>query len=957
MAFFRFFLYDDTEEVNKFLVILFHQAAESERQTGEKTLKLLTSACTYSSFPYGGTEIYIQSAFLLDLFSHVKQYETETGRSVLPALLPVYQSVPAEWICRVRKASLLLEVLKLQTEKKPVELWGWSDDESEARSFLQCLPYISQLRFSLYDDAEEVNKFLVNLFHQAAESERQTGEKTLELLTSVCSYSSFPYGDTDSYIQIEFLLDLYLHVKKYETETGRTVLPALLPVYQSVPQEWTVDLSERKTSLLLEVLKLQTEKKPVELRGWSDEESEVRSFLHCLPYISQLRFHQFDIHVEFVMYLFHQAAESDRQTGEKTLKLLTSACTYSSFPYGGTESYRQSDFLLDLYSHMKQYEAETGRNVLPALLQVYQSAPAEWIINHSERKTSLLLEVLKLQTVKKPVELWGWSDEESEVRSFLQCLPFISQLRYAEYLVPYLSEVVVDYAEETELLTALLAAMKFTFTVNGVLSSEKCRAVGKALGLSPSRLSLTLKPQAISLRGATLLFRHITHLHKLSLNDRVVGRMARAFQAERVCIPLVIEELSVVLTRVWSAQKLSRILSSLASLLNFWTVQYLNLTECEMEAHSLIGLMCHPGPLTIRLSKETLQQFAILVYEVKDRTLTCFFLEKVGGDLTSCSLSWEELIYFVQKGVCCVTVNVMKSSITYKHARELLPFLDKVHFKRLSSSIVLSIIREIYETGSAHCVSSFLNLIKNCINLNSRELDSVHCAALRFTLQHCTTVSLSLLWTSIPEGQLESVLPLLNRVSHLSVDRLLLLRLLYGCRVSEPQERAAATVLSALQNRLDFSCHIGLDLTTQTEDSALHLTTEDCRVISTVILKAQKHTELILEDCEIEDAGVDVLFSALRTVRLRCSKALLLQFLALVQVGTERMFRAVILSKALDGVIDLSETRLDLQACRSLALFLEHTEGLSELDLSHCRLSDHCLELLLPHLHKIDVLE
>ncbi|KAL6467162.1 hypothetical protein MHYP_G00249660, partial [Metynnis hypsauchen] len=32
-------------------------------------------------------------------------------------------------------------------------------------------------------------------------------------------------------------------------------------------------------------------------------------------------------------------------------------------------------------------------------------------------------------------------------------------------------------------------------------------------------------------------------------------------------------------------------------------------------------------------------------------------------------------------------------------------------------------------------------------------------------------------------------------------------------------------------------------------------------------------------------------------------------------------------------------------------------EGLSELDLSHCQLTDHCLELLLPHLHKTHILD
>ncbi|KAL1261148.1 hypothetical protein QQF64_008975, partial [Cirrhinus molitorella] len=51
---------------------------------------------------------------------------------------------------------------------------------------------------------------------------------------------------------------------------------------------WNINLSKRKSSILLEVLKLQTEKKPVELIDWTDEESEMKGFLQCLPYISQL---------------------------------------------------------------------------------------------------------------------------------------------------------------------------------------------------------------------------------------------------------------------------------------------------------------------------------------------------------------------------------------------------------------------------------------------------------------------------------------------------------------------------------------------------------------------------------------------------------------------------------------------------------------------------------------------
>ncbi|KAL0153824.1 hypothetical protein M9458_050871, partial [Cirrhinus mrigala] len=132
----------------------------------------------------------------------------------------------------------------------------------------------------------DLSKFLLQLFIKAAETETQTGEQMLKLLSSVCTNST-DYRRTDIFHDSDFLLDLYSHVKNYETQTGRSFLPALQSVFQS-RDVWIIDLSQRKSSVLLEVLKLQTQKKPVDLRGCSEEESEVKSFLQCLPYISQL---------------------------------------------------------------------------------------------------------------------------------------------------------------------------------------------------------------------------------------------------------------------------------------------------------------------------------------------------------------------------------------------------------------------------------------------------------------------------------------------------------------------------------------------------------------------------------------------------------------------------------------------------------------------------------------------
>ncbi|XP_063077101.1 uncharacterized protein LOC134467110 [Engraulis encrasicolus] len=206
------------------------------------------------------------------------------------------------------------------------------------------------------------------------------------------------------------------------------------------PDHFSIDLSKTKASLLLEVLKLQTQKRPVELRGWSDEESEVRSFLQCLPYISHLSFHRVTLRyppnaeaVQFLVNLSVAAAEWDSTSGGRLSECLSSACSHSSFPFDDEgDHYRKclflSDFLLSLCVHLQSHEGETARRLLSSFQYFCKMLPGHFSIDLSKTKASLLLEVLKLQTQKRPVELRGWSDEESEVRSFLQCLPYISQL-------------------------------------------------------------------------------------------------------------------------------------------------------------------------------------------------------------------------------------------------------------------------------------------------------------------------------------------------------------------------------------------------------------------------------------------------------------------------------------------------------------------------------------------------
>ncbi|XP_076022053.1 uncharacterized protein LOC143012674 isoform X2 [Genypterus blacodes] len=966
----------EAQEAAKILVKLFCGAAEREEQTGEKTLELLSSVCSHESFPLYQQydDVYYQSTFLLDLFFHLKDDETPTVRRVRPALQSLFQSGPAVWIIDLseRRSSLLLEVLQLQPKKKAVKLRGCSAEESKVRSFLQCLPYISELSFDKdICEAQEAAKILVKLFCGAAEREEQTGEKTLELLSSVCSHESFPLYQQydDVYYQSTFLLDLFFHLKDDETPTVRRVRPALQSLFQSGPAVWIIDLSERRSSLLLEVLQLQPKKKAVKLRGCSAEESKVRSFLQCLPYISELSFDK-DIckaqeAAKILVKLFCGAAEREEQTGEKTLELLSSVCSHEDFPLHQQydDVYYQSTFLLDLFFHLKDDETPTVRRVRPALQSLFQSGPAVWIIDLSERRSSLLLEVLQLQPEKKAVELKRCSAEESEVRSFLQCLPYISELSCDPKFFQCVCESFrATSTEETKQLASLLQLLDFRLLLEGKLRSKTCRSVGKVLGFCGSKVDLILTPSRICVKGASLLFSHTSKLHSLGLSAHMVCLLFRWIRTGRVANPLAMGKLFLVGKTTQSSESvLLKATSRMATLLRYWTVDCLDLTECRVPVGHLITLLLHHGPLTIRLSETDSHQLLELLHEIQDENLTQCFLSKVGRDLTSISLDWVRLQYLLQQSTQAITVNLRKNRVLEKELTHLLPFLDRIVFKRPSPSFTLSIINESFKLQLHESTSSVLRSLDQEVNLNCRELDTLDCDALLFTLKHSDGVKLKLMWTSIPPRSIQSILFILERVSELSVDRGLLLRFLHCCAACEAQQGAAAAagLLRTLQHKLNLSCSSCVELTEQHRGEAERVTAADCLAVSSVLTHSSRTTQLNLTDCEVEDRGLDLLFPVLDKVHISIGKAGLLQLLSLVHGHSEgdAVRRAQSLCGALRGNLDVSHTALDQRTCEMLAHMLDYCDGLKELDVSHCQLTDQLLLTLIAHLHKAEVVD
>ncbi|XP_074532145.1 uncharacterized protein LOC141795228 [Halichoeres trimaculatus] len=548
--------------------------------------------------------------------------------------------------------------------------------------------------------------------------------------------------------------------------------------------------------------------------------------------------------------------------------------------------------------------------------------------------------------------------------SLLKALPCIRSLSCGpEFFQCACSSLSVRSREEAEQFVSLLQLLGFILTLTGELPSKTCKSVGRVLGLCGSEVDLILTPTKISVRGASLLFRHTASLRSLRLSSDMALVLCGWVKRGRVNLLSVTEELSLSSQKHPPSERVVlRVVSSLASLLRSWTVRQLDLTESRTPAQSLIPLLLHDGPLTIKLSGEVSESLLAILCEIQDTYLTRSCLSKVGGDLTPVCLNWELLHHLWESSHQTVTVDLRKNSFLQESFTRLLPFLDRVLFKRLSPSFVLTAIREVYAARASSFIPSLLRSFDHKISLTCREMDSEDCAALLYTLRHSAGAKLNLMWTSIPTEEISSILFTLDKVSQLSVDRDLLLRIVHCCAASAaPQERQerAASLLRSLQHRLDLSCSSHVELSAGGQTQTLCLSVSDCRAIFTVLRYSSQDTVLRLQDCEVGDSGLDLLYPVLDRVQLRAGGAVLLQMVSLVGFISEwdSASRARSLCRALGGELVLSHTKLDQTACEALALVLDYAEELTELDLSYCQLTDQLLVTLIEYLHKVQVLD
>ncbi|KAF3850657.1 hypothetical protein F7725_012429 [Dissostichus mawsoni] len=744
----------------------------------------------------------------LGLCSVQQQREEQTGEKTLQLLL---SSAAAVWTIDLseRKTSILLEVLTLQPEKKQVELRGCSDEESEVRTFLQCLPYISQISFSQRFGLSEEVKFFGTLLCAAAEREQQTGEKTLELLSSVCTYPTFPFthidDEDDEGYQCGFLLDLASHLKDCETETVSSAV-------------WTIDLSERKTSILLEVLRLQPEKKQVELRGCSDEESEVRTFLQCLPYISQL-----SLYNETNKRL--QGVESNIIQCKEALDAFVRKLEYR---VGKMERGELQQFPLLLKQSRNNPETVpvSVRREFIRHMNALQKEMKSRFADIDEYVSKELWVLDPFIAKVEDVEYLDCEDELTDIQADSLCGP--------EFFQRVCTFISVRSREEAERLASVLQLSGFTLLLSGELPRKTCLSVGRVLQLCGSNVDLILKPRKMSFKGAFALFRRTTQLHSLKLSKDMALLLCGWVRRWGVVCQVTVEELSLSpQTAQPSHRVLLKVVSSLASLLRYWAVRQLDLTEVCVPALGLTPLLLHDGPLKIKLSEKNVQQLLSLLHELQDQDLTWSFLSKLGGDLTSFSLNWELLRLLLQHpSAQTLTVNMRKNLFLQENITRLLPYLDRIVFKRPCPSFVLTAIREIYKARASPIIPSLLRSLDHVINLTCREMSPVDCDALLYTLAHSDGVRLNLLWTSIPAWKIESIL--------LNLDNEPAAEVVHGCAASGAQQGAAESLLRTVQHRLDLSCSSCVELPEEDQSDPLRLTAEDCRAVSTILRRSRR---------------------------------------------------------------------------------------------------------------------
>lgn len=118
--------------------------------------------------------------------------------------------------------------------------------------------------------------------------------------------------------------------------------------------------------------------------------------------------------VESELYL--QGAMYEMKTGQRCVRSLLSVLSSDQ-----RENFKeQCVFVLKLHAQAR------NADVCPVLQPVFHALPPIWVVQPSN--VPLLLETMKDLNMKKPAEL-DVTYERGELKQFLQCMPYVTEIR------------------------------------------------------------------------------------------------------------------------------------------------------------------------------------------------------------------------------------------------------------------------------------------------------------------------------------------------------------------------------------------------------------------------------------------------------------------------------------------------------------------------------------------------
>ncbi|XP_051779872.1 uncharacterized protein LOC114643014, partial [Erpetoichthys calabaricus] len=538
---------------------------------------------------------------------------------------------------------------------------------------------------------------------------------------------------------------------------------------------------------------------------------------------------------------------------------------------------------------------------------------------------------------------------EGFVHFLSDCLDWISSIRCNEDVLLTCSKLL--YTGGQRLANLFLKKLGHTIEIKkSRLKNSSCKYLGKLMSHCRRDLSLTLTTKAITLRGLQLLCKSWRHLKTLRINEVTTKLISKLIRTKRKEESITVEEMVILRGRQRSTIQRPHLISYLSIILRHWNVNQLDLSDCDLDGQFVTNLLSLQDHISLRLSKKTLQGLVFIIYEIQDVHLLKSFLKKVGYDLRSCKLNWNVLHFLLSHSDERIKTDLRRSDLQERDLLELLPWLHRVHPSRMNGRLSKMLLKVIIDSGSVELIDLWLQLSDHRVNFNNTELGSSHCDALRLFTERSCRVRLSLLWTSFTDETAEQLLSMMGRVSELSLDRNTLLKFLHKLiEVNQPE--TAQHFTKALRCTLDFSSSSKIDISSDDTSHLLKLSFTDCQVISKSVGLLKDKIELNINDCEIEDGRLEVLFDIFDKVHLRTSKELLLRFISMTDENNTS--RIISLGRAIGSTIDLSGTSLSADTCRSLAIVINYIEEDCEVDLSKCSLSTECIERLSACLHKI----